>query len=131
MRAQHVFFSVKHRKMQEPGFNMQDAFFQEKGKVGGWVEIGYSAPGTGSSTSYASNVFTYTGSADGAAPATWTATPKQKLNDCTTSGKWSLKAENKGTATDNMYPSFEISDNSTTDVCKSLTASWDNLTGSH
>ena len=106
---------------------MQDAFFQEKGRVGGWVEIGYSAPGVGSSISYASNVFTYTGTADGTGDHSWTAVPKQKLNDCTTSMQWSLSAKNGGTAVDNMYPSFEISDNSTSPLCKNLTASWDNL----
>ena len=100
--------------------NMQDAFFQEAGRVGTWPEIGYSAPGTASTnkSQYESQVFTFTG----AAGVTWTATPKVDLNDCKTGGtdKWSLTA-----GTNNHDVS--ISDNGTTTHCKELTASWASL----
>lgn len=108
---------------------MQDAFFQEKGRVGGWVEIGYSAPGVGSSISYASNVFTYTGTADGTGAHSWTATARQKLNDCTSGMSWVLNASNgsESESGSGIYTSFGISDGGTDPECKTLTASWDNL----
>lgn len=107
---------------------MQDAYFQEKGEVGKWMEIGYSAPGVGASFSYASNVFDYSPDGSGTADATnWYAKAKSKLNDCpATTGQWSLKAENVGSA--GAYTGFTIKDNNTTPNCKLLTASWDNLT---
>ena len=105
---------------------MQDAYFQEKGDVGGWLVIGYSAPGTGASTSYESGVFKYSPDGAGSADANgWTAQPTQKLNDCETTAFWKLLAEyetGKG--------SFQIKDNGTDTKCKRLTASWDNLTRS-
>ena len=117
---------------------MQDAYFQEKGNVGGWVDIGYSAPGekhTG--YSYASNVFNYSGNSSACGGGTacyWRATAKQKLNDCEIGHGWQLDATANGSADANgVYANFVISTNSTnTDGnCKALTASWDNLTGSH
>lgn len=106
---------------------MQDAYFQEKGSVGNWVQIGYSAPGEKKNgSSYASQVFQYYSTG-----ADWTAKPKTKLNDCETNEFWSLKAENKGTAVDGVYPNFAISDNTSSDDCLALTASWSSLQGSH
>lgn len=106
--------------------NMQDAYFQEKGAVGNWVQIGYSAPGVGSSYSYHSNVFNYEGSStDGTGD--WQAAAKVKLNDCEIGSIWKLTATNAGTASDNVYPSFSIQDGGTAPQCKALTASWDNL----
>ena len=115
---------------------MQDAYFQEKGQVGNWVAIGYSAPGERkSASSYASNVFSYAGneSCGKGTACTWTATPKTKLNDCepSASEKWSLKATEYGTAVDNVYPNFKIEDNTSSADCLALTASWSNLQGSH
>ena len=113
---------------------MQDAYFSEKGDVGTWVAIGYSAPGTkGNGSSYASNVFTYTGdnTCGAGTKCTWTATPKTKLNDCTTSMKWSIKAETSGDNGSGAYTAFTLSDDGSSGDCKALTASWDNLMGSH
>lgn len=92
---------------------------QEKGVAGDWMQIGYSAPGTGNSYSYASNVFAYTSAANA---KTWQAAAKVKLNDCpATTGVWKLTAgENNSNLT--------ITDGGTTPNCKLLTASWDNLT---
>ena len=103
--------------------NMQDAFAQEKLRVGTWPEIGYTAPGTatdGKST-YTSKVFKYSGAADSA----WTAQPTgQALNDCKADNenyKWSL------TARTSTNKDVTIADASTHVDCKVLTASWDNL----
>jgi len=110
---------------------MQDAYFQEKNEVGNWVEIGYSAPGTGSSHSYASNTFWYH---DDNGKDEWYASPKQKLNDCAagsaTGKQWGLAALTNGTA-QTAASSFQITDASATGTnCKVLTPSWDALTRS-
>lgn len=106
---------------------MQDAFFQEKGSVGNWVEIGYSAPGEKKNgSSYASQVFQYNSTG-----SNWVAQPKTKLNDCTTSMKWELTATNTGTPIDGVYPNFTITDGGSSDDCLALTASWSSLQGSH
>ncbi|MBQ3839218.1 MAG: hypothetical protein II819_04620 [Fibrobacter sp.] len=114
---------------------MQDAFFQEKGQVGDWVEIGYSAPGQKhNGSSYSSNVFQYygnTGDCGNGTACTWTAQPKTKLNDCETTELWSLKATEYGTAVENVWPNFKIENNSSSADCLALTASWESLQGSH
>lgn len=100
---------------------------QEKGVAGNWMLIGYSAPGTGSSFSYGSNVFHYS-TTDEAIDGTtndWMADAKVKLNDCdeadAKTGSWKLTAgETDGNLT--------ITDASVNAKCKALTASWDNLT---
>jgi hypothetical protein len=105
---------------------MQDAYMQEKGVAGNWMLIGYSAPGTGSSFSYASNVFEYSTTDTDLSGATndWMADPKTDLNDCGTQaakhGSWKLTAGGSGSLT--------ITDASVEANCKSLTASWSNLT---
>ena len=109
--------------------NMQDAYFQEKSDVGDWTQIGYSAPGTGSSHAYESNTFWYFDDSK----SEWYASPKSKLNDCAkgsaTTKTWGLKASANGA--NGTATAFEITDASAggTD-CKNLTASWDNLTRS-
>ena len=109
---------------------MQDAYFQEKNNVGNWFEIGYSAPGTGSSYSYASNVFNYSGSST-AGVADWAASPKVDLNDCkkNTANAWKLTGT--ANASDGTATAFQIADASAGGAaCKNLTASWNNLTRS-
>ncbi len=109
---------------------MQDAYFQEKNDVGDWTEIGYSAPGTGSSHSYESNVFAYTDG--GAGHNNWQAKPKVDLNDCKKSvgaDAWKLTATANGAS--GTATAFQIADASSGGSnCKNLTASWDNLTRS-
>ena len=110
---------------------MQDAFFQEKNAVGDWVSIGYSAPGTGSSHSYASNTFWYH---DDNGKSEWYASPKQKLNDCaagTSAGKqWGLAATDNSTNSA-AATSFQIANASAGGSnCLTLTPSWDALTRS-
>ena len=117
--------------------NMQDAYFQEANDVGDWVKIGYTAPGAANpsnKSSFASNTFTYDGNNCGSGTAcTWTATPKTKLNDClpSESEKWSMSATTSGDNGNGKYTAFTIADNDTDADCKTLTASWDNLMGSH
>ena len=116
--------------------NMQDAYFQEKGSVGDWVQIGYSAPGakaSGNPSSYSSSVFNYAGNSCGGSNCTWSATPKVKLNDCPANAiGWQLQAANTGSNGDGTYTNFVLTSTSNTNSdCKALTASWDNLTGSH
>lgn len=104
---------------------MQDAYIQEHAnEPGNWEQIGYTGPGTkNNASSYSSNVFDYTGTADATSPA-WKAKPKNgKLNDCDASNNahfWALAVS----ATDGV---LTITDASTADVCKALTTSWDNL----
>ena len=130
-------FSLKNAKIATTWINMQDAYFQEKGQVGNWVKIGYSAPGQKhNGSSYSSQVFQFEGAetcGDATTTScTWVATPKTKLNDCTTSMHWQLNATNNGTAVDNVYPNFVIANDASTDTeCKTLTASWESLLGSH
>ena len=101
---------------------MQDAFFQEKQAVGTWMEVGYSAPGTGASTSYASNVISYTSDANKG----WNASPKTAaLNDCDTNEGWHLALT---VAADNG--SYQIADNGSSSDCTILTGAWSNLTRS-
>ncbi len=111
--------------------NMQDAYFQEKNEVGNWTEIGYSAPGVGSSHSYQSNVFYYHD--DNGADA-WYASPKVKLNDCApgsaTGKQWGLTASANGTST-TAATAFQIVNASAGGAnCLNLTASWSALTRS-
>ena len=100
---------------------MQDAYAQEKAAVGDWLQIGYSAPGTagtGKST-YTSNVFTYSGGET----HNWIAKPTSaKLNDCETTEKWQLNSSINATNGE-----VKIEDGGSSDDCKILTASWDNL----
>lgn len=86
--------------------NMQDAFALERNALGGWTEIGYSAPGTKThASSYYSDNFTYTGAAvtatnRGSASTqstvadAWKATGKVKLDDCAIGGWWSFTIKN-------------------------------------
>ena len=105
--------------------NMMDAYFQEKQAVADWTVIGYSAPGQGSSLSYSSNTFNYTGTSG---TADWNAKPKTKLNDCeTTANGWKMLAQTSGNISDGTIV-MGIKDNGSENKCKNLTASWDNLT---
>ncbi|MBQ9224722.1 MAG: prepilin-type N-terminal cleavage/methylation domain-containing protein [Fibrobacter sp.] len=84
--------------------NMQDAFALERNALGGWTEIGYSAPGTKAhASSYASENFLYTGAAvtNGGSASTqvtindaWKATGKVKLDDCAIGGWWAFDIKN-------------------------------------
>ena len=115
---------------------MQDAYFQEKNNVGNWVDIGYSAPGEKKNgSSYESNTLAYAGNetCGGATACYWSAKAKQKLNDCAIGTGWQLDATAVNAGADGSFTAFTIATNTsnTSANCKALTASWDNLTGSH
>jgi len=115
--------------------NMQDAYFQEKGQVGNWQQIGYSAPGEKKNTySYTSNVFAFSGNETCGGTTTnaceWVAKPKTKLNDCTTAMKWQLNATNTNASGD-IFEKFTLTDGSSDNECLALTASWTSLQGTH
>ena len=100
--------------------NLMDAYVLEKadGTVGNWFEIGYSAPGTGASNSYASDNFGYDGSTSGH----WIATAKRELNDCpATTGKWEMVATGSGTNVSYANGSQSVTQ------CINLTPAWSGL----
>ena len=106
--------------------NLQDAYTVEATSVGSWTQIGYNAPGTKDNASSAhSNNFGYS-DALASNEATWTATAKNKLNDCAIGGKWELKAsaENKASAGTTYVKIVEGSSDAN---CKGLTPSFTNL----
>ena len=98
--------------------NLMDAYAAETSAIGNWAQIGYEAPGTMATTksSSATNVISYTSSDAG---AKWTATPKNDLNECSTSMKWELTAAASAT-------NVTISDGSSSN-CKDLTPNWSGL----
>ena len=85
--------------------NLQDAYAIEAAKAGDWGQIGYSAPGSRStSASYKSANFTYTDTktTEGVVYV-WSAIATQKLNECTggsNASTWTLTAT-AGTASTN------------------------------
>lgn len=110
--------------------SLQDAYAVEGNKLGSWQAIGYSAPGEKKSTtgsmSYETTNFAYTEGVVGTAD--WTATPRVKLNDCTTSHKWSMKSSfTAGGAGDEGGYNLSFSDNTSSVECTGLTASWTNI----
>ena len=71
----------------------------EATRVGSWVEIGYNAPGkaNGGSSSATTN-FGYGDAITGTgedAEATWTATARTNLNDCTKGKTWTATASSE------------------------------------
>ena len=73
--------------------NMMEAYGSENYTVGDWGQIGYTAPGTKStSAKYTSNEFEYTGGVS-SNKGTWQAKALHKLDDCpANTGLWALEA---------------------------------------
>ena len=81
---------------------LQQAYFSESNKYGGWTLIGYTAPGPDST---GTTNFTY-GKGDipadnstavgGASKSGWTAANKKDLNDCTAGENWTVKLTDNG-----------------------------------
>jgi hypothetical protein len=89
---------------------LQQAYFAEKDKYGGWTVIGYNAPGGSTGTSSATPNFTYTGSAIGATDETsdaktavWSAQNNVKLNDCASAVNWQIDVSAAGSGTQDSY----------------------------
>lgn len=98
--------------------NLEEAYVAENAALGDWVKIGYEAPGNkNSNTQYQNTNFTY----DETGAGYWKATTRVALNDCAIGNFWALKATASSTG-------VKIEDDSSTENCKALTASWNNLT---
>ena len=86
---------------------LQDAYAAESNKLGGWVLIGYTAPGTKTNgSSFATTNFSYTSDGDGngqvdltttgaALTGGWKATSRVALNDCASGSVWKLDVTGK------------------------------------
>ena len=111
--------------------SLQDAYAVEANALGSWQAIGYSAPGgktseAGASQTYETANFQYVEGVVGTED--WKAVPKVKLNDCETTGKWSMKSKFvAGTTGDAGNYNLTFEDNSSTQACVGLTASWANI----
>ncbi len=77
---------------------LQAAYASEKSMYGGWKLIGYSGPGTNSSTAASSQTtnfvyggaMNFTGEANTALDNAWSATNRSKLNDCAGAQNWHI-----------------------------------------
>ena len=84
---------------------LQQAYFSESNKAGGWQLIGYMAPGVNSATTN----FAYTpediavGASDAVTDATvgWAATNSANLNECTAGKNWTVSLQ-ASTSTSNQ-----------------------------
>ena len=107
--------------------NLQDAFVTEVNDTGDWNQIGYTGPGERkNSGSYESANFTYTGS-----KATWQASNKAVLNECTAGGLWPITAALKNDATTNAQGQssmqLTIESDGQGGLCQGLTPSFPKL----
>lgn len=101
---------------------MQQAYFSESNKYGGWTLIGYTAPQTTSTAGVTTN-FTYTEQSSKA--GTWNAASNVKLNDCSKGSKWtvvSLMAA--GSQSADVNHTADVSDDTN---CGGLTPSFESL----
>lgn len=115
---------------------LQQAYFSESMKAGGWTLIGYAAPNGGETTNfyYGIGSISETGSVTASsATVGWTADNKAKLNDCTkgsaTAGKntnttanWKVSVTKQGDGGD---VSFEAAVNGAD--CVALTPTFDKI----
>ena len=106
--------------------NMQDAYAVEASAIGSWSEIGYTGPGSNSSSGAQSAIFTYNEVAKTSGGyAGWEAKPTSaKLNDCDSNEKWTLGAQyiSSGDQQGNVgYKAGGSKD------CTDLTPAWDKL----
>ena len=111
---------------------LQDAFFSEKNKYGGWTLIGYSAPGGSQGASSQTNNFEYSTSGAIATNSEetagnkigWQAKNLAKLNDCTVAAdNWTIKLGTISSTT--TVSSYEAKVK--TDQCKTLTPSFEQI----
>ena len=109
---------------------LQDAYFSEQNKYGGWGMIGYTAPGEGSSTSFKGNTFTYgaeslawnTEDTDNHSNAWVASNTETALNDCQKNNKWTISL---------VTPTKQVTDYTvsapTDNNCKVLTPSFEKI----
>ncbi|WP_294114005.1 hypothetical protein [uncultured Fibrobacter sp.] len=112
---------------------LQDAYASESNQLGGWELIGYTAPGSKTtSTKFASANFTYTSTPAGNASVGlttsgapmdggWIATANVALNDCPANATWTLNVTGK---TDGVTYAKVFSDATN---CEPLTPNFKNI----
>ena len=110
---------------------LQQAYFSESNKVGGWTLIGYVGPGeskTNANGSSQTTNFNYFGSIDAStsqeqttAATLWTAASRPALNDCTAGSQWIVKAR-----TSNAEVLF-TAESPALAGCKALTPTFDKI----
>ena len=90
---------------------LQQAYYSESNKYGGWQLIGYSGPGESKAAtngSSATNNFQYTGGIDKSTSQTtgftgWTAHNVADLNDCTAGDNWTVVLADGGEGIADKY----------------------------
>lgn len=117
---------------------LQQAYFAEQNKFGGWSMIGYTAPGSGETTNfYYGENFDHSTTTDNASGVGWAADNKVVLNDCAkgsavtsknatgvTDGNWKITVS-ANTATGNGDVTFTSAVK--TDGCTALTPSFTSI----
>jgi prepilin-type N-terminal cleavage/methylation domain-containing protein len=105
--------------------NMQDAFAVEASKIGTWAEIGYTGPGSNTSSKAQSAIFTYDEVAKSGSNAGWEAKPtSSKLNECESTEKWRLDAQYISTGSQQGNVGYKAGGDKD---CTDLTPAWDKL----
>ena len=113
---------------------LQQAYFSESNKVGGWQLIGYMAPsgdGASQTTNFAYGVGSITAGqtvdATSAGAIGWTAKNRIALNECAipTDYNWSVKVKEASTGTNGKDVGFEAAAKGT--GCISLTPSFEKI----
>ena len=104
---------------------MQDAYAVEADSVGTWAQIGYTGPGSNTSSKAQSAVFKYDEVAKSGENAGWSAKPAfAKLNDCETTEGWTLNAQFQRTGTNQGNVGYKAAGDKD---CTDLTPAWDKL----
>ena len=109
---------------------LQDAYFTEQNMYGGWGKIGYTAAGTGNSTSFRGTTFTYSAEAlawnsedtDAHTNAWVGSNTETALNDCAKNNKWTISLK-QATKQVTEYTVAAPTDNN----CKVLTPSFEKI----
>ena len=97
----------------------------EAGDAGTWAAIGYTGPGSNSSSGAKSAIFTYTEKTPGTHTGGWEATPTSgKLNDCDAGEKWELFAQYISSGDQQGNVGYKAGGNAN---CTDLTPAWEKL----
>ena len=103
---------------------MQDAYAVEANEIGSWQAIGYTGPGSNSSSGSQSAIFLYEEIGVSGHTAGWRAKPTSKLNNCNTNNKWELAAQYITSADQQGNVGYAASGDA---VCTDLTPAFDKL----
>ena len=100
---------------------MQDAYVVEALALGKWNQIGYTGPGSNSSSGSQTNVFIYK---EAVAAPQWSVTTRSKLNDCDANEVWTLNAQYISSGDQQGNVGYLATGD---DDCTALTPAWDKL----